>query len=182
MSGLKEFLQWLFESFRVLIIIQSFETGIRIRCGKKIKKLNKGVYFRIPFFDSVYVQESRLRIVSLPVQTLTTKDKETVTINGSVGYSICDIEKLYDTLYHPETSIQNIAMAEITKFMFKKNIEDVVIDDIQKAILDVLKELDYGINFKYFEITNFAVVKTYRLITDKSSHEYTDGLTMDLKS
>ncbi len=180
MNGLKEFLQWLFESVRILIIVQSFETGIRIRFGKKIKKLEKGVYFRLPFFDSIYIQESRLRIIALPLQTLTTKDGETITLNGSIGYAIADIEKLYDTLYHPERSIQNIAMAEITTQIYDKNLAEVKIQDLRTVIMGKLKELDYGIEFKYFEITNFAVVKTFRLIQDRSW--VSEGLQMDAKS
>lgn len=180
MNGLKEFLQWFFESVRILIVVQSFETGIRIRFGKKVKKLSSGVYFRLPYFDSIYIQESRLRIVALPLQTLTTKDGKTITLNGSIGYLISDIEVLYDNLYHPEISIQNIAMANITSFVYDKRMEDLKINNITESVMDKLKRLDYGIDFKYFEITNFAVVKTYRLITDKSWVD--EGLQMNVKS
>lgn len=180
MNGLKEFLQWLFESVRILVIVQPFETGIRIRRGNKIKKLEKGIYFRLPYFDSVYIQESRLRIASIPIQTITSKDLKTITLNASFGYSIGCIETLYDTLFHPETSIQNIAMAEITSFVYKKDLAEIKIEDLEKEVLNKLRGLEYGLEFKYFKVTNFAVVRTFRLIKDESWID--EGLRMNEKN
>jgi len=52
-------------------------------------------------------------------------------------------------------------------------------DDIEKRALKALNEKDYGIKFEYFKITNFAIVRTYRLIQD-STYSW-EGLKMDEK-
>jgi hypothetical protein len=168
LNQVQQFFEYIFNAVKVFVIIQPWQTGLRVRNGRKIKKLNKGIYFRIPYFDSVFIQETRLRVGEVPIQTLTSKDLQTLTISSSFGYSVEDIETLYNTLYHPEETLQNIAMSEVANFVFTNNIKDITPDNIEKSVLDKFKEMGYGLNFEYFKIANFAVVKTFRLIQDQS--------------
>ena len=168
MNQIQQFSEYILGAIKIWIIVQPWQTGIRVRAGKKITKLSKGLYFRIPYIDSVYIQENRLRVASMPVQTLTSKDIKTITINGAVGYVINDIEKLYQTLFHPETTIINIASSEISEFVFNNNIQDINPQAIEDYVLEKLNVEDYGLTFSYLKITTFAVVKTFRLIQDQS--------------
>lgn len=179
MNQVQQFIEYITNSIKIWVIVQPWQLGIRVRNGKKIKKLTKGIYFRIPYFDSVYIQENRLRILSMPTQTLTSKDDKTITLNASIGYKINNIEKLYDTLFQPESTISNIAMCEISNFIMSNNLNDIDSHKIENKVLNVLQKHDYGLEFTYLKTTNFAVVKTYRLIQDKTwVHE---GLSMDEK-
>lgn len=126
------------------------------------------MFFRIPYLDSVFVQENRLRIIQMSLQTLTTKDLSAITIEGAVGYAISDISKLYNTLYQPETTISNIVKSRIAEYIFSRDHNDILPSEMETEILDELQGLDYGIDIKYFRIQNFAIVKTFRLIQDQS--------------
>lgn len=168
MNQVQQFLEYLFNAIKIWVIVQPWEAGIRVRNGKKIKKLTAGIYFKIPYFDSVYVQEIRLRVREMPMQTLTSKDLKTITLNSSMGYSITDIEKLYQTLYRPEMTLQNIAMSEIAEVLHSTDSNDITPGLLEKKVIDKLKADDYGLNYEYFKITNFAIVKTFRLIQDQS--------------
>lgn len=179
MNQVKDFLEYIFNAVKVWIIVQPWQTGIRVRNGKHIKKLNGGIYFRLPYLDSIFIQENRLRVASMPIQTLTSKDIKTITISGAVGYSIIDIEKLYKTLYHPETTISNITMSEVADFIFKNNVDTINPNTIEKAVIEKLNKDDFGLRFEYFRITNFAVVRTFRLIQDQSW--VSEGLSMNDK-
>lgn len=179
MLQLKEFFQWLLDAVKILIIIQPWQTGIIVRCGKKIRKVSGGIFFKLPYFDNVFIQESRLRVCTLPMQTLTTKDLKTITLNSCIGYSISDIEKLYNTLYHPETTIANITMSIIVEYISARNLEEINTTEIEAYVLDRLKEYDYGLSFESYRIENYAIVRTYRLIQDQSW--FNEGLSMDTK-
>lgn len=176
MNQVKEFLEYIFNAFKIWVIVQKWESGLRVRNGKKIKLLRPGLHFKIPYFDSVYVQEVRLRVVSMPTQTITTKDNETITLSAAIGYSITDIEKLYLTLFHPETTVKNIAMSFISDYISTRAAESLKLDDLEAAAVEHLKKLDYGIDFSYLKLTNFARVKTYRLIQDRNW--FSEGLQM----
>lgn len=179
MNQVKDFFEYIFNSIKIWIIVQPWQTGIRVRNGKRVKKLTGGIYFRLPYFDSVFIQENRLRVASMPIQTLTSKDIKTITINGAVGYTIIDIEKLYKTLFHPETTIANITMSEVADFIFKNNLDSINPNTIEEAVISKLNKDDFGLKFEYFRITNFAVVRTFRLIQDQSW--ISEGLSMNDK-
>lgn len=179
MGQLKEFFEYIFNAIKIWIIVQPWQTGIRVRCGKRTKLLKNGIYFRIPYFDSVYIQESRLRVTEMSIQTLTSKDLKTITLNSSFGYSIVNINTLYNTLYQPEKTLQNIAMSEIADYIWTHSLNEITPELIESSVMSKLSANDYGLKFEYFRITNFAVVRTYRLIQDQSW--ISEGLKMDDK-
>lgn len=179
MNQIREFLEYIFKIFKIWVIVQPWEQAIIVRYGKKIRKRNGGIYFKIPYIDSVYVQEIRLRVVEMPMQTLTTKDNMTITLNSSLGYRITDLEKLYNTLYHPEKTIQNIMMSSIAEVLYSHKAVDISPNQIEDKMVNSINEDDYGIKFEYCKITNFAIVKTYRLIQDQSW--ITEGMEIDKK-
>jgi len=168
MNQVRDFLEYIFNALKIWVIIQPWETGLIVRNGKRIKVRTKGIYFKLPYFDSVYVQENRLRVSEMPMQTLTSKDDKTITLNSSFGYSISDLEKLYQTLFQPETTLKNIAMSTIAEVIFNNDLQLISPSGIERKVLEKLRADDYGIKFEYFKITNFAIVKTFRLIQDQS--------------
>ncbi len=168
MNQIKEFFQWIIDSLKIWIIVQPWESAVRVRMGKNTKVLTKGIFFRIPYLDSVFVQENRLRIVQMSLQTLTTKDLNAITIEGAVGYTIKDIEKLYNTLYQPETTISNLVKSKIAEYIFERNHNEILPSELENSIMMDLQQLDYGIDIQYFRVQNFAIVKTFRLIQDQS--------------
>lgn len=180
MNQIKDFFEYVFSVLKIWIIIQPWEQGLIVRKGKRIRKVSGGIYFKIPYIDSVYVQENRTRMVQICIQTLTTKDIKTVTLNSAFGYRITDLEKLYDSLYHPEGTLTNMAMGYVSDFVWSKNINEITPLSIEKFVLEKLNQEDYGLEFEYFKITNFASVKTFRLIQDGQS--WTDNnLKLDEK-
>jgi len=163
MGQIQQFIEYLFNALKIWVIVQPWEAGIRVRNGKKIKRLGKGIHFKLPYFDSVYVQEIRLRVRELPMQTLTSKDLKTVTLNSSIGYSIRDIQKLYQTLYRPEMTLQNIAMSAIAEVLYTTDAHDISPELLEREVIKKLSAEDYGLNYEYFKVTNFAIVKLVTL-------------------
>lgn len=169
MGQIKDLLEYIFNFVKIWIIVQPWQQGIRVRKGKTIKKLSAGIYFRVPYLDSVYIQETRLRMVQMNIQTLTSKDGKEITINSSLGYSIEDIEKLYETLYHPEGTIVSLAMSAVAEYIFKNISKDMNTQAIEVYVLASLNENYYGLKLEHFKITNFAAVRTYRIIQDNQT-------------
>lgn len=118
--------------------------------------------------DTFYIQCVRLRVVNLPMQNLTSKDFKTVTVNGSAGYEIDNIETLYNTMYEPESTISNIIMGTVSDYVYAHDILDITPLDIEKEVIKNLDLKKYGLNVPYFKMVNFAVVRTFRLIQDNS--------------
>lgn len=120
---------------------------------------------------------SRLRVISMPIQTLTSKDIKTVTLSGCIGYEISNIETMYGKMVRPELTISNIAMGAIADYIYSNNITEITATDIENAVLSKLKTEEYGIGISYFKLLNFAIVRTFRLIQDHSWSEPGINLT-----
>ncbi len=180
MEYIRATFDYLCKVFTWWVIVLPWEQGLRIRFGKTIKLLSAGVHFRIPFFDAIYIQTTRLRIVSLPLQTLTTLDGKTITILASIGYSITDVHKLYNSLYHAESTLSTLALNEISNYISNNNFDNCKPNDIENNIMSIIKENDYGIKFEKLNIIGYAIVKTFRLIQDQ--HWLPDRIDMTTKT
>ena len=166
MTPIKELLEYLLKIFRWWVSVLPWERGLRIRLGKNVKLLVPGFHFRFPFIDTVYIQTVRLRTVTIPPQTITTKDGQTLTITLVVGYSIEDIEKLFNSVHQPEATICNICSGEASDYVSQNNTCSPRI--LQEELLKKVVGLDYGIKFEYLKVTGYAIVKTFRLIQDNN--------------
>lgn len=168
MSFFKDFIDFVTKVFTWWVVIMPWEQGIRVTFGKKVNVLNEGIFLKLPLIHTVYIQEKRLRVLNLPIQTISTKDGFALTVSCSVGYSICDIFKLYNTLYQPDMTIQNIISSKVAEFIHSHALTECIPGDIEKQLNDSMQNTDYGLRYEYVKIINFAHVKTFRLIQDQS--------------
>ncbi len=168
MQYIDSVMKYLSNLFQWWIMIAPWERGIRVRFGNKVKLLNPGFHWRIPFFDSVYVQGIRNRVLSMSLQTISTRDGITITVSGTLSYNMTDIVKMYNTLYHPELTLSNIVMSKISEYITMNDCKECTPSKVGEYVTQMLTKLDYGINFGDVKIINFAIVKTFRLIQDQS--------------
>lgn len=148
--------------------VMPWEQAVFIRKGKKVKVLEKGLYFKVPFIDRVYIQQTRIRMVDLPVQTISTADGKTVTIKSVLGYSIKDIEKMFNTIAHPEMTLCGIVMGGMAEYINKTNSKEASPKALEEFLLKQVGQTDYGLGDLSVKITSWADVKTFRLIQDAS--------------
>ena len=154
--------------FEWWFIVMPWEQALHIRKGKNVRLLGAGIYLRVPFIDTVYTQTTRMRVVDLPMQTISTKDGNTLSLKSVIGYTIADIQVLYNTLYHPEMTLSSMAMGYIGEFTREREIREITPPEIEKFVNSKIIASDYGLKDLHIRITTFAIVRTYRLIQDGS--------------
>lgn len=174
MGAIIESLKQLGQIFQWWIVIAPWEEGLRVRLGRRITILHAGPHLRVPFIDAVYVQSTRRRIVNLPIQTVTTRDGKTLTFSGTLGYSIADVLKLYSTLHHAHDTIQNFALQALAERVSVEDAERLSAGALGSLTLDLAP---YGISETKISVTDFAFVRTYRLISDQKWGGYGDTLS-----
>jgi hypothetical protein len=179
MNFIKDTLDYLTRIFQWWVIIMPWEMAIRVRLGKKIKILSAGTYFRIPFVDTIFLQSTRLRVVQMAPQTIATRDGKTLTIVVCAGYSISNIETLYQRMFQAESTISNIIMGEIAKHVSSNDLGESTPEKLEQKVMTALNADDYGVKYEYVKVIGYAIVKTFRLIQD--SHWTADGLSTNTK-
>lgn len=168
MNIVKDLVDYLGKIFTWWVVIMPWQQGVRVSFGKRVDILHGGVYLKLPLIHTIYVQEKRLRAVNLPIQTVSSKDGFAFTVSLSVGYSIVDIRKLYNTLYQPDMTIASMVSSKVSEFIFNHSLSECNPRSIEVSIEDSMHNTDYGLEFKYIRVVNFASVKTFRIIQDQS--------------
>jgi len=164
-------IQYLFDKLEFLlkwwVIIQPWEQGLRVWMGKKEKFLTQGIYWRVPFFHSVYIQQIRTHYVNLALQSLTTKCGKQFTIGVIVGYSVVDMQKMYNSIGEVEGFITSIVSGRLSDYIETNYIENCTNEEIIEYIMDN-DAISVGIDIQSISVFAKVVVKTYRLIQDGS--------------
>lgn len=153
-------------------VILPWEEALRIRLGKHIQRLMPGLRFVVPHVDRVYRQNKRQQCADLPFQTLTTSDGKTLTLSGMVFYTVQDLERLYNTLHDPFGVIRGRAMSAIAGVVHANPAAVCVPTFVEREagirVTPLLEE--YGLGDVGFTVTDFAYVRTYRLLGDQAQH------------
>lgn len=157
---IKSLLDWWF-------IVEPWEQAIRVRFGKNVRLFTAGVYFKVPFFDSIYKQNTRRRVCDVPLITLSTSDNITISVHSSLGYIVKDVLKLHNTLQDAELAVKQEALGHVTRFVVSHTIAECSPSAITEYVISNLNLEKYGLGEVEFFLSGFvARVRTYRMIND----------------
>lgn len=180
MNFIKDTIEYIRQLLTFWIEVMPWERGIRVKLGKSARMLTPGIWVKLPVIHRVYIQSVRLRVIDTPIQTVTTKNGSSMTIRMSIGYEISDIVKLFNSIHQIVETVSNIAQGAASTVISESDLEPQSIQ-IQNAVVESLKGLDYGLSFCYVRITTYAKVRTFRLIGD---HNWaaSDGEVITIKT
>jgi regulator of protease activity HflC (stomatin/prohibitin superfamily) len=175
-QSLVDLIRGFFRGVRPWVVVAPWEQCLRVRLGKHVAVLEAGFHLRLPIIDAIYVQSIRRRVSSIGKQTITTKDDRTVTLGASLGYEITDVEQLYRGLHHAEDTLQQLARQHIAQYVATHDLANCTPADLE-ALASEMEIEGYGLANPELAITDFAVVRTYRLIGDHQYSAYGDSLS-----
>jgi regulator of protease activity HflC (stomatin/prohibitin superfamily) len=167
METLAALLRQLGQLFTWWVTVAPWERGLRVRAGRHVKRLAPGLHLKLPFLDATYVQSVRLRIAHQPMQTVMTQDRKALMVAAAVGYAVADVALLYQTLHHAQDTISNLAMMAIAEAAAAFRAEELTPDALSRAATARLKFDKHGLEEVTVRVTDFALVRTYRLVTDQ---------------
>jgi len=117
-----------------------------------------------------------MRITDLPLQTITTTDDKCLTIKGQLGYAIEDIFTLYMTLHHAEDTLKDVAAAKIAQYVSTHHSSECAPAAIETYTVEECSLEQYGLTAARVNITDFAFVRTYRLIMKSDGYQSGESL------
>ncbi len=168
MNIFTEIFKWFTELFKWWFVVLPWEQGLRVRLGKHPVILGPGIHLKVPLYHTAYKQTTRMRMLRLSMQTVTTRDKISLSIVCSMGYTIQDVLTLYKSLHHPEGTLANLVQSRVAEFVSTNTLDNCTPEGIEKYINDNINLEKYGLGNGYFKVTNYAAVKTIRLLQDQN--------------
>jgi hypothetical protein len=170
MTFFEQIRQLISNLFQWWVIIAPWQQGVRVRFGKRTKLLQPGVHFKLPLFDVVYMQPIRLRAQYVGSQTMTTADGKAISLASAIQYEITDLLMLYRTLHDVHDTIEQQVQGVLGGYIYSQRLGDLKPCSAEKHLVDSLDLSQYGLKVHNFKLTNFAVVRTYRLISGEIGH------------
>lgn len=154
--------------FMPAIIIPNYEEAVLLRNGKFIKVLGPGFHVKIPIFDEVISHHVVVTTLSLPAQSLYTKDKQNIVVKGVIKYKISDVKIFLLEVFDAQDALADMTQSIIKNIIITTSIEqclDLELDNLltKKVRVEARK---WGVEIQQVTLTDIAPIRSYRIIND----------------
>ncbi len=171
LDKLIEFLLNIIDQVIPFKIIMQYEKGVVFRVGKFIGVKEPGLHWKIPFFDVISNYTVVTTTITLPPQSLTTRDGKSIVVRAQIKYKICDLSKyavdVYDTtdaLSDTTCGIIHDIVADTDWHVLRsKSLKSTLTSEVQP------QALDWGIDVAQVTITDLAEMRSYRLFNSDAT-------------
>lgn len=149
------------------VIIEQWNGAVQLRFGKWVRDLSGGIYFKIPFFDSIIETPVITQSVNLPSQTLTTLDEESIVLKSIIRYRVNNIRTYLLNVMHANDVLIDTTQGIIRDVVEMTTWNDLV--DVNSQITNEVKEfvIKWGIEVEAVTITDLGIVKSFRIFGDE---------------
>lgn len=156
------------EQLLPIFIIRDYEKAVLLRWGKYKRTVNPGVYFKIPFFDEVLSHHVVVTTLSLPPQSLYTKDRQNVVVKGLVKYRIADVKTFLLEVYDAQDAISDMTQSIIKNIIMDKSLVECTDSEIDNTLTKKsrVEARKWGVEIQQVTLTDLAPIRSFRLIND----------------
>lgn len=149
-----------------IFIIDQWEEAVVLRNGKFLKTVKPGLYYKRPFFDSVWKHTTITQSIDIPPQSVTTADNKNVVVKGIIRFTVTDIKAFLLNITQPQD-----VLTDTTGGMIRDIIEDTVwanIIDIDKKLTSEVGKFvkKWGIKVEKVTLTDLQIANSIRIIQD----------------
>jgi len=147
-------------------VINPYEKGILLRLGKFKRVLDNGFHFKRPFFDVVEKDIVVTQTLTIPSQTINTKDLKEITIKSVVKYSIADIKLFLTEVYDRVDAISDTTMVINKELIVKTNLDGIHLLDGEIAKKLRVQVKKWGIEIESVCLTDITKTNSFRLFNE----------------
>ena len=153
-----------------IFIIDEWEEAIVLRFGKYFNTYKPGVYYKIPFFDSVWRYTVITQSIDIPPQSVTTADNKNVVVKGIIRFTISDIKIFLLTITQPQDVLTDTTGGMIREIIENTRWENII--DIDKRLTSEVGKFvkKWGIKVEKVTLTDLQIANSIRIIQD-STHQ-----------
>lgn len=162
-------IQWIISMMADLLpfyIVNQYEEGIRLTGGRFQSVVKPGFHLKIPFLDEIIKQHVVLTTLSLPAQSLVTKDNKNIVIEAMVKYKISDVKTFLLEVYDSVDAVSDISQGIIKEIIMSSDWNDCKDNEldntITKKVRNELKKV--GVYVEKVTLTSISEIRTIRLI------------------
>lgn len=153
---------------RLRICRKNFK-GIKYVRGKHTVIINPGLFVYWPLTTEYELVPTATQILNLSVQSLLTRDNETIICDGCVCYKVADVEKFLVDNYDSAECINQLALASIREVLIQYPYASFnsARDEIEGSLTAQAKELieeQLGVKIYYVKLVSLSPAKVINLV------------------
>jgi regulator of protease activity HflC (stomatin/prohibitin superfamily) len=134
-----QFLITVIDRLFVFTVVEPWQMGVRVTCGRWYKVVGPGIVLRWPILGEVFTVTVPRRTVDLPNQPLETANRVPVEVSGTLVYSIVDVEQAMVKVTNQDESLEASAMAIIARVVNQIHYDELTIDNVVRGCSRLMK-------------------------------------------
>lgn len=165
-----EFLLNIIEDILPIFFVKQYNNGILLRVGKFKRVVKPGIVYKIPFFDKIEIQTIVTTTLSVPTQSVITKDKKALVVKSVVKYKITDVEQFILMVYDARDAISDITQAIIKEQISIRSFNECCDNDFDNVLAKKLRieVRKWGIDIERVTLTDIGEIQSLRLFNEGS--------------
>jgi len=149
-------------------ILGDDEVGLIQRLGVYNRDLKHGWNWKAPLLEVVLSTSGALDSSALREQTLTTSDRQQVTVAGVLSYRVVSPRKFLIDLEDADSVLNDVGLGVIARVVPGYTCDEILVDEEPMAVMKKRmknRAEKCGIKVVSFELTDRAKTRTYRMFT-----------------
>jgi modulator of FtsH protease HflK len=157
-----------FDLLNPFVIIKQYQNGVHLRKGKYKRTLLPGLHLKFPLIDEVIDQHVVTTTMSLPAQSLYTKDKHNIVVKTMVRYKIKDVKIFVLEIYDATDAISDTTQSIVKKLVVNRTLDECISNDLDSDLTRKVKTKveSMGVEIEQITLTDIAPIRSIRLIND----------------
>lgn len=163
-----EFILEFIDHILPVVIIKEYDRGAFFRFGKFKKIIGPGLHFKLPFLDTIDNHTVVTTTMTLPAQSVVTKDGVSVVIKAQIKYEIEDLSIFAVKVYDAIDAISDMTCGIVFQTIKNKTYQEACTSDLNKLITISAKReaKQWGINIEKITVTDFSQMRSIRLFNE----------------
>lgn len=153
------------------IIVNQTYGGVMLRFGTFKKVLEPGWHWKVPFIDEPLTNSIVWTTISMPAQSLTTKDGKDIVVKGVIKYKIVDIQIFALEVYDAIDAISDMTQGIIFDIVKDRTWDELQFDNLKTKITRKAQTeaKRWGIEIETVTLSDLAKIRSIRLLNDGGS-------------
>ena len=155
-------------------LMRATHGGVKFKRGGRVTEIRPGLYWHWPIVTDVVSLPVKRQTLSLDVQTLTTKDDYTVSVNATIVFEVNDVRKALAETWDVDDTVGDVAQRSVLAAVCGRSFEQLreeltgcVAAEIKASCKRDMRQ--FGILIKDAFLSDCAVVTAYRVIGESGS-------------
>lgn len=141
--------------------INEYERAVIFRLGRLLGVKGPGVFFIIPWIDTMQIIDLRTLVIDVPRQEAITRDNVPTIVNAAVFYAVENPEKAVVRVENYKYAVSQVAQTTLRSVIGSVDLDDLLShrDKINNEILTILDEASdaWGVDVSKVEIKDLEV-------------------------